>query len=103
MTLWLAINAQVKRFVVCNCLNMDLLSHLPSSHHSNQPSDWNISAVNLLQTKNISLQIAKCYLSIKLICFIFFLVELKRLESKFKATKVIKQILFIFFVHLFCQ
>ena len=31
-----------------------------------------------------------------------FLVELNRLESKFKATKVIKQTLFIYCVHLFC-
>ena len=76
MTLWLAIDAQVKHFVICNCLNMDLLSHLPSSHHtcSSQSSDWSIStnAVNFLQTKNISLQIAKCYIRTKLIGFTFF-------------------------------
>ena len=102
MTFWLAIDAQVKCFVIYNCLNMDLLGHLPSSHHSSQSSDWTIIAINFVQTKNISLQIAKCYLSIKLICFMF-LVELNRLESKVKATKVIKQILLIYFVHFFCQ
>ena len=100
MTLWLAIDAQVKRFVICNCLNMDLLSHLPSSHHSSQSSNRSIStsAVNFLQTKNISLQIAKYYIRIKLIGFMCF----GRIEqSKFKATKVIKQIIFKYFVHLF--
>ena len=80
---------------------MDFLSHLPFFHHSSQSSDRTISAVNFLQTKNISLETVKCYLSIKLICFMFF-VELNRLESEFKVTKVIKQILFIYFVHLFC-
>ena len=72
VTLRLAIDAQLKCFVICNCLNMDLLNHLPSCHHSSQSSDWTISTVNFLQTKNISLQIVKCYLSIKLICFIIF-------------------------------
>ena len=72
VTLWLVMDAQVKRFVICNCLNMDLLSHLPPSYHSSQSSDWTISAVNFLQTKNISLQIAKCYIKINLICFMFF-------------------------------
>ena len=90
------LDAQVKCFVICNCLNIDLLSHLPSCHNSSQSSDWTISAVNFLQTKNISLQTAKCYLSINLICFMF-LVELNRLVSRFKATKVIKQVLFIYF------
>ena len=74
---------------------MDLLSHFPSSHHSSQSSDWTISAVRFLQAKNISLQIAKCYLSIKLICFMF-LVELNRSVSKFEATKVINKDFYIF-------
>ena len=26
VTLWLAIDAQVKRFVICDCFNMDLLT-----------------------------------------------------------------------------
>ena len=90
------LDAQVKCFVICNCLNIDLLSHLPSSHNSSQSSDWTISAVNFLQTKNISLQTAKCYLSINFICFMF-LVELNRLVSRFKATKVITQVLFTYF------
>ena len=102
VTLWHAIDAQVKRFVIFNCLTMDLLSHLPSSHHSSQSSDWTIGVVNFLQTKNIFLQIAKCYLRTKLTCFMFS-GGLNRLESKFKATEVIKQILFIYFVYLFCQ
>ena len=36
--------------------------------------------------------------------FYVYLVKLNRLESKIKATtKVIKQILLIYFVHLYCQ
>ena len=50
---------------------------------------WYISANNFLQSKDIFLQIARYYLSIKLTCFMF-LVELNRLESEFKAIKLNK-------------
>ena len=93
-----------KAFVVCSSLNMDLLSHLPSSYHSCQSSDWTINAVNFLQTKNASLQMQGLPHHKVNSCFAFFLVELNILESsKFKATNVIKQILLIYFAHLFCQ
>ena len=61
-----------------------------------------ISANNFLQSNDTSLQIAKCYLRMKLTCFMF-LVELNRLDPEFKTIKIIKQILSIYFVHLFYE